>query len=42
MNLENLTQRASVIVKKDPNEIFDKVLERLFLECLVHYKQISE
>ncbi|KAL0850684.1 hypothetical protein ABMA28_006629 [Loxostege sticticalis] len=42
MNLENLTQRASVIVKKDPNETFDKVLERLFLECLVHYKQISE
>ncbi|XP_028164936.1 odorant receptor 2a-like isoform X1 [Ostrinia furnacalis] len=42
MNLENLIERATTVVKENSDEIFDKVLDRLFLECLEHYRQISE
>ncbi|XP_063827150.1 odorant receptor 94b-like [Ostrinia nubilalis] len=42
MNLENLIERATTVVKENSDEIFDKVLDKLFLECLEHYRQISE
>ncbi|XP_052750221.1 odorant receptor Or1 isoform X2 [Galleria mellonella] len=41
MNIEILPDRARAIVKKEPNQKYEAVLWKLFIECLTHYKKIT-
>nr|QEE82739.1 odorant receptor 21 [Conogethes pinicolalis] len=40
LNLENFTQRAVEIVKQNPGQVYDDVLNKLLIQCLMHYKHI--
>ncbi|CAG9796252.1 unnamed protein product [Diatraea saccharalis] len=42
LNFENLPERAKVIVNTNHEELYENVLMKLFLDCLDHYKRISE
>ncbi|RVE42000.1 hypothetical protein evm_013345 [Chilo suppressalis] len=42
LNFENLVETANKIVAANPQELYENVLMKLFLEYLEHYQQISE
>nr|QMS80320.1 odorant receptor [Histia rhodope] len=40
-NYENITERAKIVAQLT-KEDYDKVLKRLFVDCLTHFKKVSE